>query len=289
MHVLMLAVVILLQASPYRAEVERYRRQRAAEIGAETGWIALTDLHWLDRPGEFTIGRAAANAIVLAAPSAPPRLGTLSVTADGVTLQLTPEAAARTSLPRGVARRLELLPDRPIAEALTIGGMRLALIERASRRAIRVWDAQSPARRTFQGLRWMPIDEAWKIDARFVRHAPVPVLKIQNIVGQVVEMKNPGTAVFRIGGREYRLEALLESDDAGELFFMFRDGTSGRTTYGAGRYLYAPLPKAGRVTIDFNRAINPPCAFTSHATCPLPPASNRLTVAIEAGELSYQH
>jgi uncharacterized protein (DUF1684 family) len=142
---------------------------------------------------------------------------------------------------------------------------------------------------SFQGLRWFPIETRWRIDARWIPHQPAPTLRIQNIVGQIVEMSNPGAAVFTVAGRDYRLEALLESPADEELFFMFRDGTSGRTTYGAGRYLYTPLPKDGRVMLDFNRAINPPCAFTNFATCPLPPSANRLTVAIEAGEMDDGH
>jgi uncharacterized protein (DUF1684 family) len=100
-------------------------------------------------------------------------------------------------------------------------------------------------------------------------------------------MANPGAASFTVDGRTYQLEALLESTDANELFFMFKDGTSGKATYGAGRYLYTPLPRDGHVTLDFNVAINPPCAFTEFATCPLPPVKNRLLIPIEAGELDY--
>ncbi len=128
---------------------------------------------------------------------------------------------------------------------------------------------------------------AWR--PRSSRTQPVPKMRIQNIIGQTVEMANPGAAAFTVGGRPYQLEALLESADANELFFMFRDGTSGKATYGAGRYLYTPLPKDGRVTLDFNLATNPPCAFTEFATCPLPPPKNRLLIPLEAGELDYLH
>lgn len=268
---------LALQVSPYRADVEKFRRARAEAIGAETGWIALTDLYWLDKTGEFTIGRDRSNAIALNAPSAPAKLGVLYVTATGV--ELRPATGGR----------IELQPNRPVSEAFAVGAMKMSLIERARRRAVRVWDAKGAARVAFTGLHWMPIDEKWRIDAAFVPHDPAPILKIQNIIGQTVEMKNPGAAVFTTGGREVRLEALLEEPDAEELFFMFKDGTSGKTTYGAGRYLYTPLPKDGKVTIDFNRAINPPCAFTDFATCPLPPPANRLSVPIRAGELDYAH
>ena len=284
---LFLVFALAMPSADYRAEIESFRTQRAASIGAETGWAALTDLVWLDKPGELTIGRAATNAIVLHAPSAPPRLGTLAVTAQAVTLRLAPGVDARVH--GRAVQTVELVPDTDAPDALTTGGVTIALIDREHRRALRVWDRLSPTRQSFHGLRWYAIAERWRVEATFVAHAHAPTLKIQNIVGQVVAMANPGTAVFTIGGQEYRLEALLESSTDSELFFMFRDGTSGKTTYGAGRYLYAPMPHAGRVTLDFNRAMNPPCAFTAFATCPLPPKSNRLTVAIEAGELDHQH
>jgi uncharacterized protein (DUF1684 family) len=94
----------------------------------------------------------------------------------------------------------------------------------------------------------------------------------------------PGVAEFAINGKTVRLEPLLED---GELFFMFKDATTGKSTYAAGRFLYAALAKNGGVELDFNRAHNPPCAFTAFATCPLPPRQNTLPVAVEAGEKKY--
>ena len=280
------AVVSALLQPNYRAETEQFRKERASGIAGENGWAALTDLYWLDANGQFTVGRGASNGIVLHAPSAPDRLGIVTVDAKGVTLRVQPGVDARSkSQP---VRELQLTPDTSAADGVTVGGMTVTLIERAKRRALRVWDRDATARVHFKGLRWSPIDPAWKIDARFVPHQPAPTMKVQNIIGQTVEMKNPGAAVFTIGGHEYHLEALLEEPDATELFFMFRDATSGTTTYGAGRYMYSPLPANGRVTLDFNRAVNPPCAFTEFATCPLPPAANRLSVAIGAGELQYK-
>ena len=102
-------------------------------------------------------------------------------------------------------------------------------------------------------------------------------------------MESPGYAEFRIDGHDLKLYPVLEEPGAKELFYIFRDQTSGRETYGAGRFLYGPLPANGTVTIDFNRAYNPPCAFTAFATCPLPPKENRLPVRIEAGEKKYDH
>jgi uncharacterized protein (DUF1684 family) len=100
-------------------------------------------------------------------------------------------------------------------------------------------------------------------------------------------MESPGYAVFRLQGKEYRLRPVLETADAKELFYIFRDQTAGKETYGAGRFFYSEMPKDGQVVLDFNKAYNPPCAFTPYATCPLPPPENKLPVRIEAGEKKY--
>jgi uncharacterized protein (DUF1684 family) len=113
-------------------------------------------------------------------------------------------------------------------------------------------------------------------------------VSIVNVLGMELDMLSPGAVVFERDGHEWRLDALLEEPDADSLFVMFADGTSGHETYGAGRFLYTPLPVDGRVAIDFNKAYSPPCAFTSFATCPLPPPQNRIGLRVTAGELAYR-
>lgn len=270
----------------YRAQVEAYRDKRAHEIIAPTGWAALVGLHWLT-PGTHTVGAAPGNDVRLMGPSAPSSLGTITVTDKTVTLAVAKGLEAR----RGgqAVTSVELLPSSKPEDYLTVGAMTMTLIRRGDRLAFRVWDAQAPTLTSLAGLHWMPIDESWRITARFEPHPPGRTMKILNVLDELIDMPNPGVVIFTRDGREYRLEALLESDDAKELFFLFRDGTSGQTTYGAGRYLYAPLPQGGRVILDFNQAKNPPCTFTDFATCPLPPKGNVLTLAVEAGELDRKH
>jgi uncharacterized protein (DUF1684 family) len=277
---------LVLQGGNYKTEVDKFHTQRTQDIGGETGWAALTDLRWLEN-GRFTIGRAPSNAIRLSAPSSPELLGTLTVTPRAVTLQVAPGV---TALVKGKAvTDIEVPSNVAPASGISVGSMTLAVIARGDRRGLRVCDRVSPTRVNFRGLRWYPTDGKWRVEAAFIPHQPVPRMRVQNIIGQTVEMANPGAASFTVNGRQYQLEALLESADANELFFMFRDATSGKATYGAGRYLYTPLPKDGHVTLDFNLATNPPCAFTEFATCPLPPVKNRLLIPIEAGELDYLH
>jgi len=274
------------QPAPYRAEIEAFQKHRASEIGGRTGWAALAGLHWLT-PGTHTIGRAKTNDVVLLAPSSPSQLGTLTVTDTGVTLAMAPRV--RATLKGAPVTTAELRPNSSAANGLVVGGMTMVVIKRGPKLALRVWDSESAGAKHFTGLTWHPIDTAWRIDAKFIAHTPVPTVKIMNVLGEVVNMRNPGVAEFTVGGQTHRLEALLEGSDADELFFMFRDATSKKTTYAAGRYLYTPLPKDGRVVLDFNKAKNPPCAFTDFATCPLPPPRNRLTIGVTAGELFRGH
>ena len=141
--------------------------------------------------------------------------------------------------------------------------------------------------REFHGLEYFPADEAYRITARFVSEPrKIPIL---NVLGQTDPEECPGYAAFRLHGRDVRLYPVLEEPDAKELFFIFHDLTSGKETYGAGRFLYSALPRDGKVVLDFNKAYNPPCAFTPYATCPLPPKENRLGVRVEAGEKKYGH
>jgi uncharacterized protein (DUF1684 family) len=282
-----LAVVLVTAQTPtYRADIEAFRKNREAEIGGPTGWAALAGLHWLT-PGTHTIGRASDNAVVLDAPSAPDHFGTLTVRADGATLVVAGGVRARVK--GAPVTTVELEPGTPSADGVVVGGMTMVLIKRGDRVALRVWDEKSPGRVAFTGLRWYPIDPAWRIDATWVPHAPAPTVKIINVLGELVDMPNVGYAEFSVGGQTFRLEAFLESPNAKELFFMFRDATSGKDTYVAGRYLYSPLPENGRVVLDFNEAKNPPCAFTDFATCPLPPPKNRLPIQVRAGELNHKH
>ena len=160
------------------------------------------------------------------------------------------------------------------------------MIQRGSRTGIRLKDASSAARRNFAGLHYFPIREAFRIKAKYTPYDQPRKIRIVNVLGDASEDLSPGYVEFDLAGKHCRLEPLLEGN---LLFFIFKDKTSGRETYPAGRFLYANLPKAGRVILDFNKAINPPCAFTPFATCPLPPRQNRLGVSIEAGELRYGH
>ena len=169
---------------------------------------------------------------------------------------------------------------------LQVGSISFYTVERGDRLGIRVKDSRADARVHFKGLQYFPIDPKWRLQAKFEPYRPMKQVPIINILGMQEDMDSPGALLFNIAGRDYRLETVLEPGET-DYFVMFADLTNGKATYGAGRFLYVHPPKDSKTLIDFNKAYNPPCAFTHFATCPLPPPQNRLPLAVSAGELKY--
>ena len=153
---------------------------------------------------------------------------------------------------------------------------------------MRVKDKESPTLRAFHGIENFPADPKWRVEARFEPYDPPRPVRVPNILGTVDTESCPGALVFEIDGKSYRLDPVVERGET-DLFVIFGDRTNGHGTYGAGRFLYAAAPVGGRTVLDFNKAYNPPCVFTPYATCPLPPAENKLPIPIEAGEKAYGH
>ena len=269
-----------------RADVEAWQAQRSKSLTSENGWLTLEGLFWL-KEGENSFGRASANALVLDHHALPDVAGSFVLAGGHVRFVARPGSGV--TLDGKAVESVELQPDT--AESPTIlaaGTLRFFAIERAGRLGVRVRDIDSPRRRDFRGLEYFPVDAAWAFDARFEPYEPVHHIRILNVLGMEEDSISPGALVFTKNGREWRLDAVLEEPDAQELFIMFADATSGRETYGAGRFMYVSLPQNGHVPLDFNKAYNPPCAFTDFATCPLPPRQNRLALRVEAGEKKYR-
>jgi uncharacterized protein (DUF1684 family) len=267
------------------AAVRAWRAARVVEVAGESGWLTVVGLHWL-KDGANSFGRGRDNDITLPGRALAPHAG--SIVVAGRSVRLMPAPGSGISIAGREAEPVELLPAAGAAPVeLAAGTLRFFVIERGGRFALRVRDLDSRARRAFRGLDYFPIDPSWAVEARFEAYEPARHLPIVNVLGDEVEMLAPGAIVFARNGREWRLDALLEAEGDDHLFVMFADATSGRETYGAGRFLHVALPRGTAVTVDFNQAYNPPCAFTGAATCPLPPAQNRLALAVRAGEVRY--
>lgn len=288
-----LATIVLASTSVSVAAVEQalpaehaaWRAERAAKLTAPDGWLSLIGLHFLN-PGASRVGRAKDNDIVLAA--GPAHVGVVSLDeagrvslalADGVSA-LVDGAAVRTA-------ELKIAEGPAKPTTVTLGTVSFFAIERGGKKALRVRDSASPRRAQFAGLDYFPFDPAWRIEARWEAFEKSRLLLVANVLGQVTPMPVPGRAIFERDGRSYELLAIDEGPGL-PLFFVISDATTGNETYGAARFVYAEQPKDGKIVLDFNRAENPPCAFTPFATCPLPPKENRLTFAVRAGEKNYR-
>lgn len=261
-----------------------WRAKRVIDLNRPDGWTSLVGLHWLD-PGTHRVGSDADNGIRLA--MGPQHLGVFTVRDRQVSFMPDTAASVDGKPQRGAAAlRIDSDPQGP-SKIEFDGDKGLAtVIERGGRLALRVKHADAESRLKFAGLQYWLGGRDWQVPARFVPHPPGKTLPIANIIGTTDDIPNPGAVEFERGGKTYRLEALDEGE--GTLFLVFADRTSGHGSYGAGRFLDAPMPdKQGRLVLDFNQAYNPPCAFTPFATCPLPPPENRLDLAVEAGEKSY--
>jgi uncharacterized protein (DUF1684 family) len=270
----------------YRAEVRKWRADREARLKADGGWLTLAGLFWL-KEGDNGFGTDPAGDIVLPGGSAPAKAGAFELKGGRVTVALRPGATGRIGT-KPVAGPAILRPDTSGSpDVLEMGTLSLNVIERGGRVGIRLKDKMSPVRKGFTGLKWFEIAESYRVEARWVSYPHPKPVKVPNVLGQTESMPSPGYADFTLNGKPVRLDGVLEDPNAEQLFFILRDQTSGKETYGAGRFLYSDLPKAGTVVLDFNKAYNPPCAFTPYATCPLPPPQNWMPVRVEAGELSY--
>jgi uncharacterized protein (DUF1684 family) len=172
-------------------------------------------------------------------------------------------------------------------DIVQLGDLRFHAIRRGERFGVRVRDPKSPLRSGFKGLEYFPAAPAYRVEAEFQAYEKPRKVPIPTVLGTTEEMEAPGRVRFVLAGQELTLEPVVEDPKEPSLFFIFKDATAGSETYPAGRFLYAEMPKDGKVVLDFNKAYNPPCAFTPYATCPLPPRQNWLNVRVEAGEKKF--
>jgi uncharacterized protein len=265
-----------LLAWTHRQDVEHWRQQRETSLKADDCWLTVAGLFWLT-DGENTVGSDHSSVILL--PRGPAHLGVFEFHRGKTNFRPAPgiNVPARTALKSDT----DGAPD-----LVQYSDFTMFIIHRGDRYAVRLKDKQSEFRESFTGLRWYPVRDEYLVTAKWVRYPEPKMMAVPKILGETEQQPSPGYAVFQLHGRECQLHPVIEED---KLFFIFRDQTSGKETYPSGRFLYADSPPDGQVVLDFNKAYNPPCAFTPYATCPLPPRENRLAVRIEAGELDYGH
>jgi uncharacterized protein (DUF1684 family) len=277
----------------YASTLQQWRLQHAASLSTPDGWLAVVGLEWL-KPGDNTFGTAADNSVRLGALGSA-HLGVIHVGQSDLQLQAPTGGFPADLLVDGhAATNQEILVDGPKPTQFTFGTLTFFAIRRGDQTALRIKDSQAPARLGFHGLHWFAPDSNYRIEAEWIPYYEPKKVGILNVVGIVTPGLVPGVARFKIQDQIVSLEPTVQSLSGKSLLFVVRDATSGKTTYAASRFLHAELPdhgllKPGKILLDFNRLENPPCAVTPYATCPLPPNSNKLKVALEVGELNYAH
>ena len=269
-------------ASDFQSSHASWVKEREAELTQPDGWTSLIGLHWLNDSPQ-TVGADSSSDIRLRI--APDRLGKIQQR-DGA-LYFSAEAGAGVTLEgKSLQGEVQLKPEgRGGGTKLAYDGGKgqITVIDRSGKLALRVRHADSPDRQNFKGLQVFSPDEQWQVKAKFIAHPPGKTIAIANIIGDVNETPNPGYIEFEKNGQKWTLEA--QGDPARSLNFVFKDATSGKETYGIARFLKTgPVAADNTVVVDFNRAYNPPCAFTEYATCPLPPKENQFARKSESGE-----
>ncbi|MCF6318966.1 MAG: DUF1684 domain-containing protein [Proteobacteria bacterium] len=281
-----IAIIMLLfsfnsMANDWQSEIENWKQQRVSNLTKPHGWLSLIDMEWF-RNGDNSIGSALENDIVL--PSGPKHIGNFHLLKDKITFTPNKEVNILAN-EQPIKATIEVKMDSSGEQTVfSIDTFQFYVIQRG-KPALRIKDSLAKTLQEFKGISYFPMNEEYKVEAEFVPYESVKEIEIINILGMLNKEKSFGKLKFQIKGNTYYLDTL----DSGDNFFiLFADRTSGRASYGPGRFLYVPKPKQGNMTsIDFNMAYNPPCAFNDYSTCPLPPAQNRLKVYVEAGEKKY--
>ena len=252
-------------------ELNSWQEVRNVELAAADSWLGLVGLFWL-QPGPNRVGRAAEATVVL--PGGPDCLGELYWAGETLTW-----------LPAG-GDPLPLRTDRDGAPSVVAWeNLSFFVIDRDGQLAVRVRDRCWAGKGSFKGLSYFPGNPEWRIVADWRSIEPALVMEVPNVSGELKPVRVAHRADFAVAGQALSLLPMSVDEDG--VFFVFRDRTSGKETYGAGRFLKARPPIDGRIVLDFNFAYNPPCAFTPFATCPLPPPENWLPFAVPAGELKW--
>ena len=270
------------KSTPYKDEVKAWHNQRVENLKKESGWLNLARLFWLEE-GKNTFGTGSSNKIIFPKDKSDDFLGTLILEKGEVFIETTIGKDIFNN--EQAVTKLKIFPaEKPII--LKHKSLRWFIIKRGDKYGVRLRDLESPFLKEFTGIETFPIDEKWKVKAKLVKEVNKKI-QILDVLGQTNLQDSPGKLVFTVDGIEYGLDALEEGEN---LFIIFADKTNKKETYGAGRFVYTAKPdKNGEVYLDFNKLINPPCAFTPYATCPLPPKQNTLPIAVNAGEKSYGH
>ena len=269
----------------YMDRINEWHQGRVERLTSENGWMSLAGLYWMNN-GENTFGADSSNDIIFPAGKAPNFMGSFILKDGIVRAKILPNVEVS-------------MDDEPVTDVIlesdaggnpTVlhhGSLSWYVIQRSDDLAVRLKDSANPIIATFHGIERYPVDSSWRLEAKFEAYNPQKSISVPTILGTIEEEPSAGALVFKIQGKTYRLDVVGNLDDE-QFFIIFGDETNRDETYESGRYVYVDNPGSGGSTIlDFNKAYNPPCAFTEYATCPFPPPQNVLPAKVTAGEKKY--
>lgn len=269
----------------YIKSVQDWQGKRLESLKSENGWLNLVGLHWLN-DGQNPFGSSEANNIIFPE-NAPDFIGTIILYKGNLSIAINEDI--EVFINDSLLKESNILTDADKETTkFRMGNFRWYIIKRGDRYGIRLRDLESPLINKITELPSFPIDSKWRINAKFEKFETPKEIAVPNVLGNTEFEQCYGLLKFKIGETEHSLMPL--GNGTSSFFVIFADETSAEETYGAGRFLSVEKPdKNGNTIIDFNKATNPPCAFTDYATCPLPPRENVLPIKILAGEKINEH
>lgn len=269
----------------YKKEIERWDVERLESVKSPTGWVNLAGLFWLNK-GTNKLGSASANELVFNKEGFPSLLGTFELNGDKV--KWTTASGNEVWYKKNQVDEMEVFNvDSMSSPSLSYSTYRWSVIKREDKIGVRFRDLNNPALDALTHINRFDVNPKWKINA-YLEPSTFSTVAITNVLGQTYQQASPGKIVFEVDGKTYKLDAVEETAEL--LQVIFGDETNGIESYPSGRFLYVTRPGPdGKVVIDFNKAFNPPCAFSPFATCPLPPKQNILPIRVEAGEKTIHH
>ena len=268
----------------YTASIKHFDSLRNKALTDKNGWLNLAGLYWL-KPGDNTFGSAATNTLVFKHKNMPAVIGKFKVTANRISFEFE---KGISKFPNDYSEEIVLFDAANKTDtSIVFNQFMWSIIKREDKIGVRFRDLKNPALAAFKGNKRFPIDEKWNLPAKLLPPDPSGLF-ITNVLGQTTAQDYAGKISFEYQGKNYVLDAINEGP--GDLFVVFGDATNGVNTYHTGRFVYVNRPDSnGNTFIDFNKAFNPPCAYTPYATCPIPPKQNILPFKVTAGEISDKH
>ena len=263
----------------YVNEIENWRQLRVNFLKSEEGFLNLAGLFWLEQPIS-TLGSDQGNRIVFPS-KAPERLGALYLNNDSVWFIQEGSDLVLIDGNEAVDTTLVFVNDE-VSKTMHHKDLHWFIIKRGTEYGIRLKDYNHQAIDSLNHIDNYSIDASWKVDAEWEEYDSPSSVLLKNQVGMDIEYEIKGVLKFDLKGESYALEPVATGEE--DLFIMFYDKTSGKETYGSGRYIYVKRPENNKTFIDFNKAFNPPCVYTEFATCLFPHKKNRLPISITAGE-----